>query len=110
MREAGPVDGATECGAQVDRSIGAEVRILPTCFRIEGHKKEIMRCDKYARVIAVVVLPVRHAAMLPSHVPRTFESIVCARVVRPDHFTCSGVERRDLAQGSAEIDEAVDHE
>ncbi len=110
MGEPRPVDGPSEAAAQVHRAVGPEVGVQAAGAGVHGHQQQVVGGDEDAGVAALVVLPVRHPAVLPAHVGRPFEAVVGARVVRPDQLAGARVEGRDLPEGGADVDQPADHQ
>ena len=110
VREAGAIDRPPQRGAQIHGAVGAEVRVLLARPRVEGHEQQVVGGDEDARVVARVVLPVGDAAVLPAHVGGPVQPVVGLRVVGPDQLAGPGVERRDLPERRAQVDQPSDHQ
>ena len=110
VSEARAVERTPQRCAQVDRAVRAEAGVLLAGAGVQRHEQQVVRGDEDARVVALVIIPVGHAAVLPAHVGGPVEPVVGLRVVRPGQLAGARVERRHLPEGRAQVDHAVDHQ
>ena len=101
---------ALEPRGEIHVAAGAEVGVAPAGAGVEGYQPLIVTGDEDPRVVALGVLPVRDPAVVPAHVGRPVQVGVDLRVVGPDRLAGAGVERRDLPESGADVDQPVRHQ